>query len=108
MVLDGVDPCEVLRRNVGRVFAMHWKDCVGALPGGSLSADAPTRHDLMLKYFRVLGSGIVNWREWMGILLDANWKGWAVAEIDMAADPMGELAKFRAYFRDELSSIYGA
>jgi inosose dehydratase len=106
LVLDGVDPCEVLRRNVARVPLMHWKDCIGELPGRNLPADTIARHDLMLERFRALGSGVVDWHEWMQILADAAWQGWAVAEIDMSPDPITELRSARRYFDDQLAGIH--
>ena len=63
-------------------------------------------HATMLQSFRVLGSGIVVWSDWMQVLRDSQWKGWAMAEIDMSPDPVGEIRQAFAYLSDELESIY--
>jgi inosose dehydratase len=106
ITLDGGDAVEVLRRHVDRTPVMHWKDCRAHLPGHTLSGPTMVRHATMLTYFRLMGTGTIDWREWMGILRDARWSGWAIAEIDMSPDPMGEIADGLRYFADELAPIY--
>jgi inosose dehydratase len=102
MALDGSDPVEVVRRHAGRAPVLHWKDCAGTLAPHSLSGPYMIRHDTMLRYFRVLGTGLVDWKEWTRILRDASWQGWGIAEIDMSSDPKGEVRQSLQYFRDEL------
>lgn len=106
MTLDAGDPVEVLRAHVDRVPIMHWKDCIGALDGETLVGPIMERHEVMLTYFRVLGSGIVDWRAWQQILRDAKWSGWAIAEIDMSPDPIGEIRQGLEFFRRELAAIH--
>jgi inosose dehydratase len=106
ITLDGGDAVEVLRRHIDRIPTMHWKDCEQPLSGHVLRGDQKERHATMLTYFRVLGSGKVNWTEWMEILRDNGWRGWAIEEIDMSPDPVGELRQGLEYFRAELASIY--
>jgi inosose dehydratase len=106
VTLDGGDAVEVLRENVDRVATMHWKDCAEPLPGHVLRGNQKERHAVMLTYFRVLGSGLVNWTEWMEILRDNGWRGWGSAEIDNSPDPIDELRAAKAYFREHLASIY--
>jgi inosose dehydratase len=107
ITLDGGDAIEVLRAHIDRVPTMHWKDCIGPLGGHTLRGDPKARHDVMLTYFRILGSGIVDWSEWMRILRDAEWTGWATEEIDNSPDPVGELQQGLEFFRRELKPIYG-
>jgi inosose dehydratase len=106
ITLDGGDAVEVLRNNIDRVPTMHWKDCALPLSGHVLRGDQKERHAVMLTYFRVLGSGLVDWKGWMEVLRENRWKGWATEEIDMSPDPVGELREGLAYFRAELASIY--
>jgi inosose dehydratase len=106
VTLDGGDAVETLRAHVDRVPLMHWKDCIGPLDGSTLVGPIMERHEIMLTYFRVLGSGIIDWREWQRVLRDANWSGWAIAEIDMSPDPIGEIRQGLEYFRRELASIH--
>lgn len=106
ITLDGGDAVEVLRAHIDRIPTMHWKDCATPLSGHVLRGDQKERHAVMLTYFRVLGSGTVDWKEWMTVLRDNGWKGWATEEIDMSPDPVGELRQGLEYFRTELASIY--
>jgi inosose dehydratase len=106
IILDGGDPIGVLRSHIDRIALMHWKDCIGPLSGHLLRGDQKQRHATMLTYFRILGSGIVDWVEWMRILRDASWHGWGIEEIDMSPDPLGELRQGLEYFRSELAPIY--
>jgi sugar phosphate isomerase/epimerase len=106
VALDGGDPIEVLRDHVERVRTMHWKDCAMPLSGHVLRGDQKARHLVMLTYFRVLGSGTLDWKEWMRILRDNGWAGWATEEIDHSPDPVRELKQGLEYFRRELAPIY--
>ncbi|WP_432990593.1 sugar phosphate isomerase/epimerase family protein [Dactylosporangium sp. CA-233914] len=106
ITLDGGDAVEVLRRHLGRIPTMHWKDCAQPLSGHVLRGDQKERHATMLTHFRILGSGKVDWSEWMRILRDNRWRGWAIEEIDMSPDPVGELRQGLEYFRTALAPIY--
>jgi len=106
ITLDGGDPIEVLRSHIDRIPTMHWKDCVGPLSGHVLRGNQKERHAVMLTYFRILGSGIVDWDEWMTILREHGWSGWAVEEIDNSPDPIVELRQGLDYFREHLAPIY--
>jgi inosose dehydratase len=106
VTLDGNDAVAILKHNIERVPMMHWKDCISSLDGSTLNGPVMERHETMLTYFRVLGSGIVDWKSWQEILRDANWSGWAIAEIDMSPDPIGEIRQGLEFFQRELSRIY--
>jgi inosose dehydratase len=106
IALDGGDPVAVLRAHVNRIKIMHWKDCAAPLPGHTLRGTQKERHALLLRNFRVLGSGTVNWRGWMEILRDHGWSGWAVEEIDHSADPVTELRAGLEYYQRELAPLY--
>ncbi|MFT4028871.1 MAG: sugar phosphate isomerase/epimerase family protein [Protaetiibacter sp.] len=106
ITLDGGDAVAVLRDNIDRIPTMHWKDCIGHLGGHTLRGDGLERHEVMLTWFRVLGTGIVDWHEWMRVLKQHSWRGWAIEEIDNSPDPVGELRQGLGYFHDELAPIY--
>lgn len=106
VTLDGSDAVSILRSHVDRVPIMHWKDCVGPLDGATLTGPIMERHAVMLTYFRVLGTGTVDWQEWQRILKSADWSGWAVAEIDMSPDPVGEIRAGLDFFDERLAPIY--
>jgi sugar phosphate isomerase/epimerase len=104
IALDGGDPLGVVRAHSGRAPVLHWKDCASHLPPHTLSGPPMVRHDTMIKYFRVMGGeGVVDWHEWTKILRDNQWSGWGVAEIDMSADPHGEIMAGIDYYNRELT-----
>lgn len=106
IALDGGDPVRVLRENIDRIPTMHWKDCSAPLSGHLLRGDQKQRHSVMLKNFRVLGSGTIDWPSWMKVLTEHRWSGWATEEIDASPEPVQELRQGLDYFRRELAPIY--
>ncbi len=106
ITLDGGDAVAVLRDNLARIPTMHWKDCIGPLSGHLLRGDQKARHAVMLTYFRIMGSGVVDWPEWMRVLRDGNWSGWATDEIDHSPDPVAELKTGLRFFDEHLAPIY--
>jgi inosose dehydratase len=107
VTLDGGDAVQALADHVDRIPVMHWKDCVAAVDGALLTGDTQMeRHDVMLRNFRIFGDGIVDWRRWERVLRDADWTGWAMAENDMAADPVGEIRRGLEFFERELAEIH--
>lgn len=106
IAIDGGDPVAILAKHTDRIPLMHWKDCVGPLEGSTLRGDRKERHAIMLKSFRILGSGTIDWEAWMRVLRDANWSGWAIQEIDMSPDPEGEMRTGLEYFVRHLAPLY--
>jgi inosose dehydratase len=104
--LDGGDAVAALASHVGRVPVMHWKDCIAPLDGSTLSGPLMKRHETMLKYFRIFGDGVIDWKAWQAALADSAWRGWAMAENDMAADPISEVRRAVTYFEEQLAVIY--
>ena len=107
IALDGGDPVRILRENIDRIPTMHWKDCSTPLSGHVLRGTHKERHAVMLTHFRVLGSGTVDWREWMRVLVKAGWSGWATEEIDNSPSPEDELRRGLEYFHRELEPMLG-
>jgi len=106
ITVDGGDAAEILRHHIQRIPTMHWKDCVGPVGGHTLRGTRKERHAQVVKNFRILGSGRVNWRAWMAVLEQARWHGWANAELDSSAAPEDELRQGLEFFRRELEPIY--
>lgn len=105
IALDGGDPLAVIRSHSERAPVLHWKDCSVHLPPHTLSGPPMVRHDVMIKYFRVMGSeGVVDWHEWTKILREKQWSGWGVAEIDMSVDPQREIREGIEYYERELAT----
>jgi sugar phosphate isomerase/epimerase len=103
IALDGGDPLAVIRAHSQRAPVLHWKDCASHLPPHTLSGPPMVRHDVMIKYFRVMGSeGVVDWHKWVKILRDNGWSGWGIAEIDMSVDPQREIREGIDYYIREL------
>ncbi|OZF03927.1 sugar phosphate isomerase/epimerase family protein [Rhodococcoides fascians] len=106
IALDGGDPLAVVRNHAERAPVLHWKDCAVHLPPHTLSGPPMVRHDEMIKYFRVMGSGgVVDWHEWTRILKAKQWSGWGVAEIDMSIDPLREIREGIEYYDSELANL---
>lgn len=105
ITLDDGDPLEIVRRHGHRSPVLHWKDCACPLAPHTLSGPPMVRHDVMIKYFRLMGTGLVDWHEWVRILRDSNWSGWGIAEIDMSPNPKAEILAGLDYFARELAPI---
>ncbi|MFT4283668.1 MAG: sugar phosphate isomerase/epimerase [Protaetiibacter sp.] len=106
ITLDGGNAVAVLRDHLDRIPTMHWKDCIGPRSGHLQRGDQKQRHEQTMQSFRILGSGIVDWTQWMHILREHGWSGWATEEIDHSPDPVVELRQGLEYFREHLAPIY--
>lgn len=107
IALDGGNPVDVLSAHIDRIPTMHWKDCIAPLSGHVLRGNQKERHAVMLTYFRILGSGSVDWHAWMRVLREHDWSGWATEEIDNSPDPAGELRTGLEYYRSQLAHFPG-
>ena len=106
IALDGGDPLGVIRAHSQRAPVLHWKDYASHLPPHTLSGPPMARHDVMIKYFRVMGAeGVVDWHEWVQILREKHWRGWGVAEMDMSIDPQREILAGINYYNRELAGL---
>ncbi len=100
----GSDPIAIAQRHRDRLALTHWKDAVGAAP-----PDVPideTIYDRQIQWFAAVGTGVVDWPAWLRLLRDINYRGWAVFELDAAADPVGDLRRIMAYVQGSLAHIY--
>jgi sugar phosphate isomerase/epimerase len=100
----GSDPIEIVRRHRDRLLITHWKDAVGPAPS-DVHIDE-TIYARQVQWFTGVGDGVVDWHAWLRLLRDLRYQGWAVFELDAAADPIGDLKKIKAYVEGSLSSIY--
>lgn len=104
MVLMGTDPIEMVRRHRQRLVVAHWKDATGPMP-----ADTPIDeqiHDRHRPYFCRLGAGRVDWPAWARLLRDTHFNGWAILELDAAADPVGDIIAGREFVETALLPIF--
>jgi sugar phosphate isomerase/epimerase len=100
----GSDPLAIVARHRDRLLLTHWKDATGPAP-----ADVPideTIYDRQIQWFAAVGSGVVDWPGWVRLLRDLRYTGWAVFELDAAADPVGDLRRIMAYVQAALLPIY--
>lgn len=100
----GSDPIEIVQRHRDRLVLTHWKDALGAAP-----ADVPiddTIYARQVQWFAAVGTGVVDWPAWMRLLRDLHYQGWAVFELDTAADPVGDLRRIKQYVEQALLPIY--
>jgi sugar phosphate isomerase/epimerase len=100
----GSDPIDIVRRHRDRLLITHWKDATGPAP-----AEVPideTIYDRQIQWFAAVGSGVVDWPAWVRLLRDLRYRGWAVFELDAAADPVSDLQRILAYVRGSLAHLY--
>lgn len=103
IALDGGDPVEVLSKHARRSPILHVKDCAAPLPPHTLSGPPMTRHDEMVKWFRLAGTGIVRWDALTRTLGMAAWSGWGVSEVDMSANPIGDIRAGSTFLQNQLA-----
>jgi sugar phosphate isomerase/epimerase len=100
----GSDPVAIVQRHRDRLLLTHWKDAAGPAP-----EDVPideTIYARQVQWFAPVGTGIVDWPAWMRLLREIRYEGWAVFELDSAADPVGELRRIKQYVDTALAPIY--
>ena len=100
----GSSPIEIVKRHRDRLLITHWKDAVGPSP-----EDVPideTIYARQIQWFATVGTGVVDWPAWMRLLRDLRYEGWAVFELDTAADPVEDLRRIKRYVEGSLAHIY--
>jgi sugar phosphate isomerase/epimerase len=100
----GSNPIEIVKRHRDRLLITHWKDAVGPAP-----EDVPIDDTIFarqIQWFAPVGTGVVDWPEWMRLLRDVQYQGWAVFELDTASDPVSDLTKIKTYVEGALLPIY--
>lgn len=100
---SGADPVTVTTRHIDRLVVAHWKDATGVMPF-DIPIDAGI-HDSHQQYFCRLGAGRVDWPAWARMYRDHNISGWAVLELDAAADPLSEMIASRQFVETALLPI---
>ena len=104
LIVAGSDPVRIMSPHRERVACIHWRDAVGPAPADTRIDD--TIYSRQLRWYTSTGEGVVDWPAWMRLLRDMRYRGWAQFELDLAADPIGELRKSRQYVENALSHIY--
>jgi sugar phosphate isomerase/epimerase len=100
----GSDPIAIAERHKDRVVLTHWKDATGRAPDDVHIDD--TIFARQVQWFAGVGHGVVDWPAWMRLMRDINYSGWAVFELDVTPDPVGELRNNRRYVEESLGHIY--
>lgn len=101
----GFDPVAFMRRNIGRISYMHFKDIDPVVKAEAIAKSTGFYDACGQGIFCNLGKGDVNFSEVRQILLDAGFTGWCTVEQDcdptMDVSPVDDARKNREY----LSSI---
>lgn len=100
----GSNPIEIVQRHRDRLLITHWKDAVGPAP-----EDVPIDESIyarQIQWFASVGTGVVDWPAWMRLLRELRYQGWAVFELDTAADPVGDLRRIKQFVEGALAQIY--
>lgn len=100
---SGADPVTVTTRHIDRLVVAHWKDATGVMPF-DIPIDAGI-HESHQQYFCRLGAGRVDWPAWARMYRDHKISGWAVLELDAAADPLSEMIASRQFVETTLLPI---
>jgi len=100
----GSNPIEIVQRHRDRLVLTHWKDAIGPAPADVLIDE--TIYDRQIQWFASVGTGVVDWPEWLRLLRDLTYQGWAVFELDATPDPIGDLQRIKQYVERALSPIY--
>lgn len=104
IIVAGSDPVQLVDRHHERMIIAHWKDAIGAMPSDT-AIDAHI-HDRHQPYFCGFGLGRVDWPAWIRLLRDRGFEGWAILELDAAADPVRDIANGLTLVRQALLPIY--
>lgn len=99
----GSDPIAITRRHRDRIVLTHWKDAVGPAPP-DVKIDEHI-FQTQIQWFAEVGTGVVNWPGWARTLREIDYRGWAVFELDGAADPVADLAAIRGYVTGSLGQL---
>lgn len=101
----GFDPVAFMRRNIGRISYMHFKDINPVVKADAIAKSTGFYDACGQGIFCNLGKGDVNFTQVRQILLDAGFTGWCTVEQDcdptMDVSPVDDARKNREY----LSSI---
>ena len=104
MSLGGSDVVQILREHRDRVCIADWKDAKGTV------SRQIVKHENSLvslhPYYAFVGEGDVDWKAWVGVLKDMQYKGWAVVELDATKKPVEEIKQALAYIKTNLEPIY--
>lgn len=97
LVLAGADPVKTALKHADRVVLAHWKDASGSSPAHPELPAGMTMHELHLQNMCALGEGIVNWNGWAAAMGATPAAGLRLIEIDVSADPIGDLRRAREF-----------
>jgi len=97
----GFDPVGFMKRNMGRISYMHFKDVDPGIKGEVIASRTGFYDACGQGIFCNLGDGDVDFRSVRQILLDAGFEGWCTVEQDcdptLDPDPLGDARRNRTY-----------
>ncbi len=104
ITLGGGDPIEIIRNQKERLLIAHWKDAKGTVP-----VQYPIDENIFKSHHPHMaraGRGEVDWRAMIRLMRDIQFKGWAILELDAAADPPAQMQAAREFVETTLLSTY--
>ena len=104
LTTGGGDATEIVRQHRGRVIIAHWKDALSGVP-----VKYPIDENIFRShhpFFARVGTGEVDWPAWTRMLRDTGYQGWAIIELDAAANPPETIRAAKAYVDATLRPIY--
>jgi sugar phosphate isomerase/epimerase len=102
--LGGTNPSQVVRDHASRILISHWKDVRGRPPiHMGIDENIFRSHH---PFFSRIGTGEVDWAEWARTLRDIRFEGWAILELDAAADPPSQISAAKAFVDTALEPIF--
>jgi inosose dehydratase len=97
----GFDPIAFMKRNVGRISYMHFKDIDPKIKADAIASHTGFYDACGQGIFCNLGDGDVDFRAVRRVLLDAGFEGWCTVEQDcdptLDPDPVGDARLNREY-----------
>jgi sugar phosphate isomerase/epimerase len=103
ITLGGTDVVDVFRKHYQRVIISHWKDAKGRVPVHyRIDENIFKSHH---RFFSRVGTGDVDWKSWAEGFANVGWQGWAILELDAAADPPAQIAAAKQFVDANLVPI---
>ncbi len=103
--LSGGNPVELLRKHIGRVNHIHFKDLRSAVYNQAKAEDWSFLKSVKEGLFTVPGDGdMVDWNSIFDILNNSNYEGWIVVEAEQdpaKADPLEYAMKARKFIAEK-------
>jgi inosose dehydratase len=104
ITLGGGDPIEITREHKGRLLIGHWKDARGKVEVKQpIDANVFKSHH---PHMARVGRGEVDWRGMIRLMREIDFKGWAIIELDAAANPPEQMREAVEFVQRTLLPTY--